>query len=135
MSKYNKSYYDEHSKEKILYSKQYQQQNKEKQYVYVKRYLQKTNYYNNLHLKQRQALLELLGNKCIRCGFLDSRALQFDHIFDDGYLDKQRFKQTHTMLYYYYKNPEEAKKRLQILCANCNWIKRFEIKKHNQHNR
>jgi hypothetical protein len=90
---------------------------------------------NNSKKKYRIELLKILGNKCIRCGFSDIRALQFDHINDDGYLDKQNMKHAHSIIAFYYKNPEIAKQRLQILCANCNWIKRYEVKKHNQYNR
>jgi|SRR5215203_5774288 len=141
-------YYKDHCKQKILYSKFYQQNNKEKQYQYVKTWRNKNKdkihiqlseklkgNHNSWRKKQRMWLLELLGNKCIRCGFMDSRALQLDHINDDGYADKKLMKHHHSILAYYYHNPEEAKQKLQIMCANCNWIKRYEVNKHNQHNR
>jgi len=129
---------------KILQSKIYQQNNREKQNSYVRKsYLKNRDIRNerlsgnhNIHRKRyRILLLELLGNKCIRCGFSDSRALQFDHINDDGYLDRKLLKNAQGILLYYYKHQEEAKNKLQIMCANCNWIKRFEINKHNQYNR
>lgn len=66
-------------------------------------------------------LRQRLGNKCIRCGFSDWRALQFDHI--KGGVGRNRktgwayFKELETQC-----NAGE----LQLLCANCNWIKRFE---------
>lgn len=84
----------------------------------------------------RREILDLLGGqKCIRCGFTDWRALQVDHINGDGCRD-QRFKSSGTgpnywsfrawlMLY-----PEKAKLVYQILCANCNWIKRYENGEH-----
>lgn len=134
MNCYYKQYYKEHSKEKIAYINDWNKNNKKKLLLYHKKYqkeYRKTHGYKNRHTEQRMKLLQLLGNKCIRCGFSDSRALQFDHIDDDGYLDKINLKSTRGMMYFYYRNPEIAKKKLQIMCANCNWIKRFENNTHN----
>ena len=37
----------------------------------------------------KNTLFEILGGKkCVVCGFTDERALTFDHIYDDGYLDR-----------------------------------------------
>ena len=124
--------YQKNKEKKILYSKTYQEINREKQNRYAKIWRDNN---PNPRAKLRIMLLQLLGNRCCKCGFEDVRALQFDHIKDDGYLDKQRLKHANSIIAYYYKNPEIAKQKLQILCANCNWIKRFEINKHNQYNR
>jgi len=74
----------------------------------------------------RLKVVELLGNKCARCGFSDPRALQIDHIFGGGAKELKKNE------YYKYlkrilamPNPNE---KYQILCANCNWIKRAENK-------
>ena len=69
----------------------------------------------------RNEVFDKLGHKCSRCGFDDKRALQVDHINGGGEKDRQRFSQT-TFLQYVLANPE----LFQILCANCNWIKRHE---------
>ena len=77
----------------------------------------------------RKFLINLLGNKCVRCGFNDVRALQIDHINGGGYKElKEKFVGAQTMYNYYKNHPEEANEKLQILCANCNWIKRSESK-------
>jgi len=68
----------------------------------------------------------LSGSKCVRCGFDDRRALQLDHIRGDGTEDRKRFKNIQYMWRYYLDHPQEARKKLQVLCANCNWIKRYE---------
>lgn len=82
-------------------------------------------------LKREQMKAELfkkLGNKCKRCGFSDTRALQIDHINGGG------TKEHKAMTWYTFRNyllnlPEsELFKNYQILCANCNWIKRHEEK-------
>lgn len=72
----------------------------------------------------KQQLYDMLGMNCNRCGFSDTRALQLDHIKDDGHTDRKRFAGHLAMVRYYIEHPDEAKLRLQILCANCNWIKR-----------
>lgn len=74
----------------------------------------------------RVELLRLLGGKCCKCGFTDYRALQLDHINGGGTKERRSFPNQHTFVNYYWKNPELAKTVFQILCANCNFIKRYE---------
>jgi hypothetical protein len=97
---------------------------KKYQNEYVKNWCKK----NRILLKNK--LFDLLGKKCQKCGFDDIRALQFDHINGQGGKDYIRLsgKRSATAGYYkyYVEHPEEAKKNLQVLCANCNWIKRTE---------
>jgi hypothetical protein len=59
---------------------------------------------------------------CIRCGFTDSRALQIDHVHGGG---AQELKRIHTDMYYR-KVLADTEGTYQLLCANCNWIKRHE---------
>lgn len=76
----------------------------------------------------RTKVFDLLGDKCVRCGFNDKRALQIDHINGHGFKELVKIgSQAH------YKKiiampDEERKKTYQILCANCNWIKKAENK-------
>ena len=81
--------------------------------------------------KSKLKLFFILGSQCVRCGFLDKRALQFDHIHGGGSKERKKFKGKKETYEYYAKNPELAIKTLQVLCANCNWIKRFENQEHN----
>lgn len=71
-------------------------------------------------------MFSLLGEKCVRCGFSDKRALQFDHVNGGGSKEDESGLTGQKQLNYYVNNPEIAKKTLQVLCANCNWIKRHE---------
>lgn len=71
----------------------------------------------------RPKLVAELGGKCVKCGFNDIRALQIDHI-NGGGSKEVRKRGTTEMYRFYLKNKEEAIKKLQILCANCNWIKK-----------
>ena len=75
----------------------------------------------------RQKVVELLGGKCKRCGFADSRALQIDHINGGGYQEiKKNFAKRRYRLVL--ESVENKENKYQLLCANCNWIKRYEDK-------
>ena len=74
----------------------------------------------------KAAIMLILGEKCCRCGFNDPRALQFDHISGGGVRERKR---TGNKRYHYRKILREMAQgvyRIQVLCANCNWIKRYE---------
>jgi len=77
----------------------------------------------------RTKIVDLLGAKCCRCGFSDVRALQIDHVLGNGC--KERKTMSQSKLYGKIYNLIATKKdfgRYQILCANCNWIKKHENK-------
>lgn len=78
-------------------------------------------------LKTKKEIHKILGGKCVKCGFSDERALQIDHIEGGGYVERKNYS---TNPKAYYKNILETiknnKTKYQLLCANCNWIKRFE---------
>lgn len=76
-----------------------------------------------------EKIFKILGTKCIKCGFENPRALQVDHINRSG--NYQRTVKFNKNLYKYYKyiselSAEELKNNYQVLCANCNWIKRHK---------
>lgn len=70
----------------------------------------------------RKAAIEKLGSICIRCGFSDIRALQIDHV-EGGGVRELRALGSHGV---YRKVMECPPGIYQLLCANCNWIKRYE---------
>jgi hypothetical protein len=73
----------------------------------------------------KKAIHALLGGKCSRCGFDDERALQIDHINGGGAKDvAQKGSYQRRVL----QSIMDGEKKFQLLCANCNWIKRFEKK-------
>lgn len=104
--------------------------------VLEQRKLSKTENRAYCQKKQREwkkTLYELLGNKCVRCGYSDERALQVDHINGGG--SKKRSERSRCYYAYYRQlslNPDTPK-HFQLLCANCNWIKRYENGEINQH--
>lgn len=76
--------------------------------------------------KIRSAALSVLGGKCVHCGFSDVRALQIDHVNGGGSKDKKRRGcggQFYNQVIKSFLNKENE---FQLLCANCNWIKRVE---------
>ena len=79
------------------------------------------------HPIYRQRALELLGGKCSRCGFSDPRALQIDHINGGGVQEHKRLGGRRITK----KVAEGYTEGYQLLCANCNWIKRVENGEHN----
>ncbi len=72
----------------------------------------------------RSRALDVLGNKCVNCGFSDKRALQIDHIRGDGAIERRSARHAQAMIYkFIIAEPHLARGRYQILCANCNCIK------------
>lgn len=60
----------------------------------------------------------------MRCGFSDSRALQFDHIHGNGAENRRKRRMSSSTLYRHILKVKGD--GFQLLCANCNWIKRYE---------
>lgn len=64
-----------------------------------------------------------LGGVCFRCGFSDVRALQIDHVAGGG---TRELKAGSRGAYYKRVTEQAHTGKYQLLCANCNWIKRVE---------
>lgn len=73
--------------------------------------------------ENRERALKKLGLKCVKCGDKRIDVLQIDHINNNGYVERKRLTQNgiYTRVFFY---PEDY----QLLCANCNWLKRSEMK-------
>lgn len=77
-------------------------------------------------LKPRLDLMVIIGGqRCVRCSFDDIRALQVEYK-NGGKIESRDFINQYEMYKFYVNNPEKAKEKLQVMCANCNWIKRYE---------
>jgi len=79
----------------------------------------------------KKILIKELGGKCVDCGIDDYYVLQFDHINDDGYKDKQYSNvRKNRTIYHYYKIYNQNKiyffKIFQLMCANCNQKKELK---------
>jgi hypothetical protein len=66
------------------------------------------------------------GGRCVRCGFDDARALHVDHVHSGG--SKELLRGWGGGMSYYYRVLKDETGKYQLLCANCNAIKRFEEK-------
>jgi hypothetical protein len=77
-------------------------------------------------------IFELLGRKCNNCNFSDWRALQIDHVKGNGKQDRLKFGDSGSYYLHILKEIEKGSKEYQLLCANCNWIKRWERKEQSQ---
>jgi hypothetical protein len=76
-------------------------------------------------LRQKRRCFALYGSRCNRCGFEDERALQIDHINGPGD-DRGSIYRGGQKLYAAILRGDRARDNHQLLCANCNWIKRYE---------
>ena len=67
-----------------------------------------------------------MGGKCVRCGFSDPRALQIDHINGGGSKERKERGFNGNFHRHVLKSFINKENKYQLLCANCNWIKRVE---------
>jgi len=117
---YNRSYYEAHREERLANDRQYKQEHTDQKRVADFRYSR------IWRQRRRMAIITKLGGKCVRCGFTDWRALQVDHINGGGTKERRRAVSMRS----YYKavlaSAEAQAGEYQLLCANCNQIKRYE---------
>ena len=73
--------------------------------------------------RKRMAAVAILGGVCKYCGFNDIRALQIDHINGGGTKELKKF-QGALISNLVIKSVLKNENKYQLLCANCNWIKR-----------
>ena len=119
-----KKYYKENKPKLQSKMKQYREDNKEsllpkkRQYYMEKGWIRKTRQY----IERKEKVIQVLGGKCVKCGFTDIRALQVDHVNGNGH------KESKTIGYYgiYGRILAGQIEGYQLLCANCNWIKRYD---------
>jgi hypothetical protein len=72
--------------------------------------------------KLRNQVLDLYGRKCNHCSYdSDARILQLDHVNGGGTIERKRLGHR-GIRRKALKNPE----LYQLLCPNCNWIKKFD---------
>lgn len=103
-----------------------QQRSKKRLEYFKKKTKEKTNAFRN------QAI-SLLGGRCKRCAYnTDYRVLFVDHVNGGGTAIRRKIGQ-----WKHFRNIIDEIKNgsndYQLLCANCNWLKRYENNEHNQH--
>lgn len=86
-------------------------------------------YRRNRSRSNRLLALSILGGKC-KCGFDDIRALHIDHVFGQGNKERREGITNSVLVDMIVKGTADLSK-YQVLCANCNWIKRIENREGN----
>lgn len=154
-SEKRKSQYQEHKTECLKTMKIYAENHKDAIRKYIADY-RRTRYKNDPEWKERldkisresakrryqKIVVEIktiLGNKCANSNCpiprdkLDPRALQIDHIHGHGNKQRKAYmnKSNHSISSYNYyrdvlKEIKFGSKEYQLLCAYCNWLKRYE---------
>jgi hypothetical protein len=74
----------------------------------------------NRRSEERLRAIAIYGGACSRCGFTDERALQFDHIKGGG------SSVARNSTYWRRIIVAHGSGVYDLLCANCNWIKKRE---------
>lgn len=113
---YSKAYYRKNREKCILKASKYTIKYPEKKKKYARAY--------NLHLKELVIEHYSPTKCCSRCGFDDIRALSLDHINSDGNFWNKKLNMGGMSFYEYVKR--NWPKGLQVLCMNCQFIKRYE---------
>jgi len=85
----------------------------------------KKEYLREWKQKKRQQLIKFMGGKCVSCGFDDIRALHIDHITGGGNIERRSYRGNYMKFNKELLNGTLDKKRYQLLCANCNFIKKI----------
>lgn len=121
----------ENHREYILnYYREYNRiHSEEKREYYAKAKAIYQEHWREHRINARKAILERMGNKCIKCGFSDPRALNIDHINNDGHLCRNRSGKASFYRQLLRLPDIELFTKYQLLCANCNQIKRCEHEK------
>jgi hypothetical protein len=80
----------------------------------------------------RQRAIAHFGGRCLRCGFADARALQLDHVNGGGSKEIGPGYWKVGYVTYHLRAIADTTGKYQLLCANCNWIKRYERGEHRE---
>lgn len=139
VTKYNKQYYAQHSEEIKAYRKKYYREHLKEIKIWARLHYQNNKevlnrknygYQHRRTILLREQVLQRFGGKCERCGFSDSRALQIDHIHSDGAKERGKNRGVTFLNKLLALKDSELKENYQLLCANCQWIKRCENHEH-----
>lgn len=127
----HKERYKKGQKKYLEYASRYRNSEKGKKYrkeYYENTKIEKARKTKIRRQKLRLQILETISSipKCKQCDIDDIRVLTIDHINNDGAQERK----TVSDVAYYIKilkmEENDIKKQYQVLCRNCNWIKRLD---------
>ena len=144
-TKLQKSYYWKNKEDRLKKANEYYRKNREKilkrtknnyedrktkakkdldyREIYIKRLETIRLWHRERNRKDREDALRAFGKvECAKCGFSDRRALHIDHINGGGNQERKKFKDPNK----YHKHICKNVSNYQLLCANCNFIKKHE---------
>ncbi len=116
LGEYDRAYYAAHAEGKRAAANAWNAANPEE------RRERDSAYAREWRARVRKSVIERFGGKCAECGFSDWRALQIDHINGGGNQERMLATSPHA---YYKAIIASEDRRYQILCPNCNQIKRY----------
>jgi hypothetical protein len=139
---YNRRYFAEHKEHKRQWDRQYRQKHAEELRLKKRNYYQKRidhfklkrkewrknhpGYRRRRYHRERDIILAKLGGKCQKCGCMDKRVLQVDHVNNDGKKERKELGSSGIVVRLLNLDEKTLHANYQILCLNCNWIKRYE---------
>ena len=105
---------------------------REKKRIVMKRLRQESPEKYNLQsrkakVKEKLKLFLMYGDKCQMCGFSDMRALSLDHINNNGNEERKNLGERGV---YRRAKSQHMPNEYQILCMNCQFIKRSMHEEH-----
>lgn len=116
------------------YSHEYYLKNKDKIIEANKRFQKKSiggeswikRYRKNLRIETINAY----GGRCVCCGEGTWQFLTIDHPKGDGQRDREPHRKITGQFYAWLKKQGYPKGYYQVLCMNCNWVRRYDICPH-----
>lgn len=135
MSTYKSSYYQKNKEKRLAYAAEYRAKRRQELAQMSREHYEANREEAKQHMrdyrqKAKMEAMEALGCRCVRCGFTDTRALQIDHVYGGGNRE-EALRKRGTKFYRQVRDEALAgSPKYQLLCANCNWIKRHENGEH-----
>lgn len=105
-------------------SEKYKARRREHYHKNIHRFRAKTReHHRKKYLELKRAVLERLGGKCNQCGESRVPVLQIDHVHGNGCAERRAVSSAFRFLR---KVLTDETGSYQLLCCNCNWMKRHE---------
>lgn len=100
------------------------------EYKAQKKYYEKNNAWRKARrIEMRKKIVAGYGGKCVCCGESEWKFLTLDHPKGDGQVDRAKYRNSIDQIYGYVIRlnfPPDY----QLLCMNCNWVRRYDVCPH-----